>query len=97
MILIILFLGPRPHRAVSFRRRRSLSRIISFISASGRISIVGAGRLPCLHCNDERPERNSTKSSKKFCLFRCLAVATDRLSGLTNWSNFTFDDYVDIN
>ena len=30
----------RPHREVSFRRRRSLSLIISFKSAAGRISIV---------------------------------------------------------
>jgi hypothetical protein len=30
----------RPHREVSFRRRRSLSLMISFISAAGRISIV---------------------------------------------------------
>jgi hypothetical protein len=30
----------RPHREVSFRRRRSLSLIISSISAAGRISIV---------------------------------------------------------
>jgi hypothetical protein len=30
----------RPHREVSFRRRRSLSLIISLISAAGRISIV---------------------------------------------------------
>jgi hypothetical protein len=30
----------RPHRELSFRRRRSLSLIISLISAAGRISIV---------------------------------------------------------
>jgi hypothetical protein len=37
--LIISFPHGRPHREVSFRRRRSLSLIISFISAAGRISI----------------------------------------------------------
>jgi hypothetical protein len=40
MILVILSLRTRPHRAAFFRRRRSLSWIISFISAAGRISIV---------------------------------------------------------
>jgi hypothetical protein len=45
VILIVLSstnlsLDGRPHRAVSFRLRRSLSLIISVISAAGRISIV---------------------------------------------------------
>jgi hypothetical protein len=43
IILITLFLVA-PHREVSFRRRRSLSLIISFKSAAGRISINP-------HCN----------------------------------------------
>jgi hypothetical protein len=40
MIMIIFFPRGRPHREVSFRRRRSLSLTISLISAAGRISIV---------------------------------------------------------
>jgi len=40
MTLIVLSLVAPPHRDVSFRRRRSLSFMISLKSAAGRISFV---------------------------------------------------------